>query len=207
MVCRPIEEGDLNVKNLEIQNICLLKFIHKLHTSNQSSWARLILSFVYKGNKRIGDQMSSCCNSWQYLMSLINTCRNLTIVKLGNGRNIFFWLDSLLENKPLSVQYPTLSHVQNPNKRVVDLYGEEGWQVRFIRISSRKAENELMALMNSIRDITQNDEPDERLMRIRPNKHFSVKISYQAMNYGGTICTGNEVIWKSLAPKKCKIFA
>jgi hypothetical protein len=31
VVCRPIEEGGLNIKNLEIQNICLLlKFIHKL---------------------------------------------------------------------------------------------------------------------------------------------------------------------------------
>jgi hypothetical protein len=107
-ICRPIEEGDLNVKNLEIQNICLLKFIHKLHTSNQSSWARLILSFVYKGNKRIGDQMSSFSNLWQYPMSLINTYRNLTIVKLGNGRNTVFSLDSVLENKLLSVQYPAL---------------------------------------------------------------------------------------------------
>jgi hypothetical protein len=32
IVCMPIEEGGLNIKNLEIQNICLLlKFIHMLH--------------------------------------------------------------------------------------------------------------------------------------------------------------------------------
>jgi hypothetical protein len=38
IVCRPIEEGGLNINNLEIQNICLLlKFIHKLHTSNDRS--------------------------------------------------------------------------------------------------------------------------------------------------------------------------
>jgi hypothetical protein len=37
IVCRPIDEGGLNIKNLETQNICLLlKFIHKLHTSNDS---------------------------------------------------------------------------------------------------------------------------------------------------------------------------
>jgi hypothetical protein len=27
------------------------------------------------------------------------------------------------------------------------------------------------------------------------------------MNFGGTKCLGNEEIWNSLAPKKCKIFA
>jgi hypothetical protein len=37
-VCRLIEEGGLNIKNLEIQNICLLmKFIHKFHTTNNCS--------------------------------------------------------------------------------------------------------------------------------------------------------------------------
>jgi hypothetical protein len=47
-VCRPVEEGSLNIKNLETQNICLLlKFIHKLHSPNKSSWANRILSFVY----------------------------------------------------------------------------------------------------------------------------------------------------------------
>jgi hypothetical protein len=115
-VCRPIEEGGLNVKNLEIQNICHLKFIHKLHTSNQSSWARLIRSFVYKGIKRIEDKMSSYSNAWQYLMSLINIYQNLIIVKLGNGRNTFFWFDSWLENKPLSVQHPALFNI--PSKTV-----------------------------------------------------------------------------------------
>jgi hypothetical protein len=47
VVWRSIEEGGLNVKNLEIQNICLLlKFIHQLHTPNRSSWANWILSWV-----------------------------------------------------------------------------------------------------------------------------------------------------------------
>jgi hypothetical protein len=42
VLCRPIEEGGLNIKNLETQNICLLlKFIHKLHTPNKSSWAKV----------------------------------------------------------------------------------------------------------------------------------------------------------------------
>jgi hypothetical protein len=56
-------------------------------------------------------------------MSLIQLYRDLTLVKLGNGRNTCFWLDSWLGDKPLSIQYPALfSHVVNPNATVADFY-------------------------------------------------------------------------------------
>jgi hypothetical protein len=82
-------------QKLGIQNICLLlKFIHKLHTSNKSSWAKWILSFIYPGQKRLGDKISKCSNSWHYLKSLIHLYRSLTTVKIGDGKDTCFWLDS-----------------------------------------------------------------------------------------------------------------
>jgi hypothetical protein len=128
VVCRPIEEGGLNIKNLEIQNICfLLKFIHKLHTSNDSSWVNWICSTVYRGNKRLGDKNSICSNSWRYLMTLIQLYRDLTIVTLGDGRHTSFWLDSWIGNKPLSTQFLALfSHVQHTDVTVVESFFENG---------------------------------------------------------------------------------
>jgi hypothetical protein len=59
-----IEEGGLNIKNLEAQNICLLlKFIQKLHTANNNSWAKWIHSSIYRGRKQLGDKVSVCSNS------------------------------------------------------------------------------------------------------------------------------------------------
>jgi hypothetical protein len=88
VVCRSTNEGGLNIKNLEIQNICLLlKFIHKLHTLNNCSWAKWIQSSVYRGNKRLGDKISACSNSWRYLMTLIHLYRDLIVVQVGNGRH------------------------------------------------------------------------------------------------------------------------
>jgi hypothetical protein len=114
VVCRPIEEGGLNIKNLEIQNICLLlKFIHKLHTSNNSSWAKWIRSIVYKGNKRLGHKILKCSNSWRYLMTLIQLYRDLTVVTIGDDCHISFWLDSSIGNKPLSTQFSALFHTFN----------------------------------------------------------------------------------------------
>jgi hypothetical protein len=132
-VCRPIEEGGLNIKNLEMQNICLLlKFIYKLHTSYDGSWAKWIRSTVYRGNKRLGDKISTCSNSWRYLMTLIQLYRDLTIVKIENGCHTSFWLDSWLKNKPLSIQFLALfSHVQQTNITVAECFSEIGWQLRF----------------------------------------------------------------------------
>jgi hypothetical protein len=103
-VCRPIEEGGLNIKNLEIKNICmLLKFIYKLHTSSSSSWAKWIRSFVYREDKNLDDKIHSCSNSWRHLMTLIQLYRDLTVVKLGNDINTCFLVGQLIRKEtPLS---------------------------------------------------------------------------------------------------------
>jgi hypothetical protein len=112
-------------------------------------------------------------------MTLIHLYRTLTLVKLGNGQNTSFWLDSWLRNKPLSIQYPALfSHVQNPNITVADAYSELGWQLRFRHISSNRAENELPTLLNNLENVRPNEGPDERSMRFGPTKHFSVRGCY-----------------------------
>jgi hypothetical protein len=209
VVCRSIDEGGLNVKNLEIQNICLLlKFIRKLHMPNKSSWANWILSWVYGRQKRLGDNISRCTSSWHYLMTLIDMYRSLTFVRVGNGKSTCFWLDSWLGNKPLSIQYPTLfSHVQSPNDRVANCMSEHGWAIWFRYIMSRRAEEELESLLGRLDSFSLNDDEDARTMRFGPDKNFLVKNCYYALNFGGVLCAGNQEIWSSLAPKKCKIFA
>jgi hypothetical protein len=51
------------------------------------------------------------------------------------------------------------------------------------------------------------DEPDERFMRSGPDKRFSIKNCYYALNFGSVSCVVNQEIWNSLALKKCKFFA
>jgi hypothetical protein len=168
VVCRSTDEGGLNIKNLEIQNICLLlKFIHKLHTLNNCSWAKWIRSSVYRGNKRLRDKIYVCSNSWRY-----HLYRDLTVVQVGNGRHTSFWLDSWIGNKPLSIQFPALfSHVQHPNMTIAKSFTELGWQLRFCHITSQRVKNELTSLMNLINDITLTEEADVRTMRFGPHKN------------------------------------
>jgi hypothetical protein len=117
-----------------------------------------------------------------------------------------FLVGQLDGGKPLSVQYPTLfSHVQNPNITVSDLFTENGWQVRVRYLTSQRAERELLELLDRLDSISLNEE-DERSMGFGPDKKFSVKSCYYAMNFGGTICTGNSEVWSSWAPKKMQDF-
>jgi hypothetical protein len=117
-------------------------------------------------------------------------------------------LDSWIGNKPLSTQFPALfSHVQHSNVTVDESFSENGWQLRFHHITSQRVERELDDLLNLIGEITLNEGSDVRSVRFGPYKNFSLKVCYFAMNYGGVTVLSNTLIWNSLAPKKCKIFA
>jgi hypothetical protein len=177
----------------------LLKFIHKLHTSSSSSWAKWIHNFVYRGGKYLGDKITTCSSSWRYMMTLIQMYMNLTVVKVGNGRDTCFWLDSWIGRKPLSDQYPALfSHVQKLNIFVTDSFIKTGWELRFRHLTSQRAEVELLELLDCLGNIELTGAQDERSLRFGPSKKFPLK---------GVLCQGNSKIWIFWAPKKCKIFA
>jgi hypothetical protein len=188
-----IDEGGFNIKSLEIQNISLLlKFIHKFHMPNKISWAKWILSFVYLGQKRMGNKITKCSGSWHYLESLIHLYRSLTMVKIGDDKDTCFWLDSWLGNKPLSIQFPSLlSHVQNPNASVADCHMGNGWALRFRHITSYRTEEELGLLLDRLDLVSLSEDLDERFMSFGSNKSFSVKNCYCALNFGDISCAGN----------------
>jgi hypothetical protein len=129
-------------------------------------------------------------------------------VKIGDGKSTCFLLDSWLGNKPLSVQFPALfSHVQSSNVLVADCCTDNGWMLRFRHITFHRAQEELGLLLDRLNLVSLSEESDEQFMRFGPNKNFSVKNCYYALNFGGVSCVGNREIWNSFAPKKCKIFA
>jgi hypothetical protein len=135
-------------------------------------------------------------------MTFIQLYRDLTVVRVGDGRHTSFWLDSWIENKPLSIQFSALfSHVQQINVTTAESFTEIDWQLRFCHITSQRGERDLGGLMNIIDDVTLNEEPGTRYMRFGPHKNFSVKAYYYAMNYGGVTILGNTYIWNSLAQK------
>jgi hypothetical protein len=75
--------GELGLKDLGIQNTCLLlKLIHRLHSTNASSWAAWV-----QENANIALLTGNLHGShWETLRSLLPIYRAITTVSLGNGR-------------------------------------------------------------------------------------------------------------------------
>jgi hypothetical protein len=70
-------------------------------------------------------------------MSLIQLYKDITLINLRSGQETSFWLDNLLGNKPLSIQYRALfSHVRNPNVTIAEVHIEIGWNLRSQHITS-----------------------------------------------------------------------
>jgi hypothetical protein len=141
-------------------------------------------------------------------MSLIQLYRDLTIVRIGDGKTTCFWLDSWLGNKPLFIQYPALfSHVQSPNATIADCFSKNGWVLRLRHIMAHTADQEMGLLLARLDQVALSDGRDDRFMHFGPDKNFLVKSCYYTLSFGGVSCAGNQEIWSSLAPKKCKNFA
>jgi hypothetical protein len=78
--------------------------------------------------------------------------------------------------------------------------------LQFGHLTSNRAEEELGLLLDRLEQVSFSNDPDTRIMRFGPDKNFSIKSCYYALNFGGTSYAGNQEIWNSFTPKKCKIF-
>lgn len=83
-VCKPKDLGGLGIKDLGIQNICLLlKLLHRLHCPQSSAWAVWVRGRACLANLK-GDVHGA---HWETLRSLLPLYQSITMVQLGDGRS------------------------------------------------------------------------------------------------------------------------
>lgn len=89
-VCNTKESGGLGIKDLGIQNVCLLlKLVHKLHYSENSAWARWVrqrFNFATMESELQGGHR-------ELLKAILPLYQALTSVQLGDETTTSFWLD------------------------------------------------------------------------------------------------------------------
>ena len=112
ILCQPKDQGGLGIKNLDIQNQCLLsKWLFKL-INEDGLWQNLLKRKYIKDKpiaqiqKRQGDSQF-----WSGLMKVKDKFLNLGSFQLNNGENIRFWEDKWLGNFTLSQQYASLYNI------------------------------------------------------------------------------------------------
>lgn len=111
-VTKPKRYGGLRIKDLNIQNKCLLlKLLHRLHSPEESSWASWVLAHA----DIISMEGPLSCDHWDSLRHLASAYRDLTAVTIGNGETTSLWHDAWNDSGRFSELFPVLfSHTLKP---------------------------------------------------------------------------------------------
>ncbi|GJM95350.1 hypothetical protein PR202_ga12072 [Eleusine coracana subsp. coracana] len=89
-VCLPKEQGGLGIRDIALQNQCLLlKLVDKLHHPSDSAWATWVRQRINILTLE-GDVHGA---HWASLRDLLPLYRAITTVTLGDGRSVSFWED------------------------------------------------------------------------------------------------------------------
>lgn len=103
-VCMTKELGGLGVRDIPIQNQCLLlKLIHRLYNPSHSAWAQWVRQQVDPILLRDLEGAQ-----WSSLQALLPSYRVITTVELHNGQSTSFWDDNWAQSGSLAAAYPAL---------------------------------------------------------------------------------------------------
>jgi hypothetical protein len=104
-----------------------------------------------EGSEEPRVKITRCTSSWRFFESLIHLYRSLTTVKIGDDKDICFWLRHLVGlQTPGNIIPGSLVYVQNPNTSAADCHTDSGWTLRFRHITSHRAEVELCLLLERL---------------------------------------------------------
>ncbi|KAM0929135.1 hypothetical protein ACQ4PT_001812 [Festuca glaucescens] len=160
-VCHPCSEGGLGVRDLRVQNLCLLmKFVHKLVSGEVTPWTRWVRRWY--GEYGISHAPSvHDTPSWRTFKHVFATYRQLTSVVVGTGCTVSFWLDNWCRVGPLFARLPALfSHCTLPNISLADALRSSGLSLPLCPRLTAVVETELVALSAALREFPLSDAVD-----------------------------------------------
>ena len=105
-VCTPKKYGGLGLKNLHVQNNCLLmKFTAKALSNTQTPWLEWL--DLQHPNALVSPppQTSFLCRT---ISQQIPTLQNISFMLTNSGSHTYFWLDTWLVSQPLAISFPHL---------------------------------------------------------------------------------------------------
>lgn len=197
-------EGGLGIKNLEVQNHCLLlKFVHKVFTGANMPWRDWLL-------RDLGADLGSWTPYGSFLGRLLNEeleryC-SLTRVVVHNGRSTSFWFDDWIGSNPLATQFPAIfSHCTHPYASVAATL-QPTLMLPLCPRLSQTAERELAELSSSTALVELDDSADERVF-IWGTSAYSSRATYRCLTETGAEDQNSCLIWATRVPTKVKFFA
>lgn len=110
-------------------------------------------------------------------------------------------------NVPLKLVYPKLCNICQDNKaKVADYFSGNSWDIKLKRNMRDAEKAEWDQLLESLKEVTLDNEEDEVIWALEKNNIFSTKSLYRFLTNRGAISRSMNIMWKAKIPLKVKIF-
>jgi hypothetical protein len=201
--CMPRESGGRGLKNLGVQNQCLLlKLLHRLYHPADSAWARWARRQIDLVTLH-GDVDGS---HWGSLRRLLPTYRAITTVHIRDGASTSFWEDSWLPDGPLAELLPALySHVVRAELSVLQDDVEIHLQPRLTRAGAA----ERGKLDELLSNVALSDGDDIQLSPfVNAKGQLKTARLYRTLMSATSLapCPFARFVWKNRAPPRVQFF-
>ena len=200
------DQGGLGIRDLEVQNTCLLlKLLHRLHTGSQSSWANWIREHMCLANLE-GDIQG---NHWELMREMLPLYQAITTVELGDGKSTAFWHDVWTSEESIAEYFPALySHCKLPNQPV-HLIAAEGLRCHLVPRLTAEVTLEL-ATVNELlsRVVLTNNRDGRNSAFAMENGTLHTSGLYKMIKSSrDPLDPSTGAFWHSYAPPRVQIFA
>jgi hypothetical protein len=173
------DAGGLGVKDLHLQNRCLLmKFLDKLFSDDPIAWKEWILRDASAFDTLVTGFHSYL---WRIIDDELTTYRFITYVTVRNGASTSFWFDHWLPDGPLCSSHAALfSHTTRPNVLVQSIF-QTGFELSLRPRLTNAASVELDSLLICLQEIELRDGADVRLLKTT-GRPYTSKDAYAALD-------------------------
>ncbi|XP_022151711.1 uncharacterized protein LOC111019624 [Momordica charantia] len=230
-VSKPLEAGGLGVGNLRLRNEAFLakwlwRFFHEPH----ALWRKIIVSkyerhpsdWILAGGSKVSN-----FNPWKAIASCFPVFSLSLRVSVGDGLNAYFWEDTWLGNKPLSLAFPRIYFLSE--KKLLSVaevlnFGEEDSSISLglSRSLTDPESLEIAALLDLLPSVScSSGREDVRVWIPNPlggfscSSFFQVLISPSSSSFLASLSSSSSPslvtpwftsLWKIKIPKKIKFF-
>lgn len=182
MVTRPKDKGGLGIKDLRIQNQCLLgKIMDKLLRSPTTSWQAWFHRMYGQGaDRNIGDPHHLDTPTWRCLLDGLPALRKATTMNIGDGEMTSFWLDHWIGAALLATMFLALfSHSERRNISVAAAMIQSAWEQNLAPRLSEATTGERHLLSAALQGMTLTPGISDQRLLMGDNKAFTAKGAYR----------------------------
>lgn len=196
-ICRPFEEGSLNIRKMEdMQEAFLFKTWFRLRRGN-TLWAAFMLrKYCAASPIQIVRELQGDSAKWKYLLRIRDKVEEKLHWQLGKG-DISFWRDSWLPNGKLQIQGRI-----HDERKVSDFWSNGTWDLNLLQNKGipRAAVDEICQLQIF------EDHENSLLWKGPSSCFFSTTAAWNDIRERETLAPPSNLLWHSSFPKKVAFF-